>query len=351
MSMKKLFFLLLLLTLAPPGFAVNVSGLYEAEVTVPDQKSAHREAAVKTAMRTILIKITGDRFAPQRTSLAPVIQQAESYVQQYRYIKVTDENTGDDTEAGTELNLWIKFDESTLNTALRNLGVPVWGKERPTTLVWVAIQDEEGRHLIGLESDPDYIRILDERARRRGLVLIFPLMDLEDNANLRVSDVWGGFSRAIMEASKRYRADTILVGKVASSVPGIWEAHWTSYIGDRSSRWRSEGVLPDVVLDEGVDGHADLLASRFVGTTGSTETAQLSILVTNITTAGQYARVLKYLRSLSSVTDVQVEVVEPGSVRFAVTAHGGEPAIRQAIMLGRLMEPVSNTDNSYRLIP
>ncbi len=347
--MKILLFSLILLTLPLSVSANRVSGLYQATVAVDDQTAGHRQTAVRTAMRTVLIKITGDRFAPQRTSLAPVIEQSDSYVQQYRYIKSSDENITGNGEKGPGLKLDVKFDETTLNDALRRIGVPIWGKERPSTLVWVAVQDESGRHLISLEGDPDYIQTLDERARKRGIELIFPLMDLHDTANLRVSDVWGGFRAPVMEASTRYNADTVLVGRVTSYSSGIWEAQWTSYMDHETTSWSSEGVLPEVVLDEGIDGLADLLASRYVGSTGSMETVQLSILVNEVTTAEQYARLLKYLRSLSSVTDVYVERVEPGSIRFALTAHGGVTAVRQTIELGRLMEPVTGTDNSYRL--
>lgn len=350
--MKKLLFLLFLLPLTAPAYAYKITGLYEAEVDVQNQQAEDRGAAVRTAMRSVLIKLTGDRFAPQRTSLHPIIEKAEDYLQQYRYIRKSEDKTAGDETPAAGLKLRVKFDESTLNEALRNLGVSVWGKERPITLVWVAVQDESGRRLISLEQDPEYIRILDERARRRGIALIFPLMDLTDTSRLGVSDIWGGFREPVMDASRRYQADTILVGKVTSSSAEIWEAQWTSYIDGTTSSWTAEGGLREIVLDEGVDGQADLLASRFLGSDTSARTTTFSIEVNDITAAGQYARVLEYLHSLSSVTDVQVERVEPGYVRFAVTAHGGEFAIRQAIALGRLMEPVRDgSGNSYRLQP
>ncbi|MEX2524951.1 MAG: DUF2066 domain-containing protein [Gammaproteobacteria bacterium] len=330
-----------------------MTALYEADVDVENQLAEDRMAAVRTAMRAVLTKVTGDRFASQRTSLLPVIENAEDYLQQYRYTRDTGNNTGNgETPVTGGLTLRVKFDEATLNEALRNLGVPVWGKERPMTLVWVAVQDESGRRLISMEQDPEYIRILDQRARRRGIALIFPLMDLQDTSGLGVSDIWGGFRQPVMEASRRYQADAVLVGKVISSPSDIWEAQWTSYIDGTASSWTTEGSLRDMVMDEGVDGQADLLASRFLGSDTSDRTATISVEVNDITAAGQYARVLDYLRSLSSVTDVQVEQAEAGRVRFAVTAHGGQFAIRQAIALGRLMEPVQDVSgNSYRLLP
>jgi len=350
--MKKSFFLLLLWSLAIPVFAYQVSDLYEAEVAVQDQGTEEREAAVRTAMRAVLIKITGDRYASQRTSLLPIVENAGDYLQQYRYSRRSEDGTDGGQDPSSALKLRVKFDEATLNETLRDLGVPVWGKERPVTLVWVAVQDGSGRRLLSKERDPEYIHVLEERARTRGIELLFPLMDLEDASKIRVSDIWGGFREPVLEASRRYRPDSVLIGKIVASPAGIWEAQWTSFIEGTASSWTAEGGLPEMVLDEGVDGQADRLVSRFVRGDASDRAGTIAIEVNDITTAGEYAKALEYLRSLSSVTDVQVERVETGRVRFAITAHGGGHAIRQAIALGRLMEPLGDGNgNRYRLQP
>lgn len=337
-------------------YAIRVPGLYQAEVPVADQNAENRVQAVAAAMRMVLIRITGDRFAPERTSLQPVIEKADDYVQQYRYIQVPagaggGQNNGDGN-GGEELRLHVQFDETTLNNTLRDLGIPVWGRERPATLVWLAVQDENGRSLAGMEDRPDYIRELDKRAALRGVVLIYPLMDLEDTSRLHVSDIWGGFSRPVLEASSRYQADTVLVGKITSPVAGIWEAQWTVYLDGGTTSWTADGELPEIVLDEGVDGLANLLAARFVQSGGAIETSTVDLRVRNVHSAEQYARVLKYLRSLSSVTDVQVREATPGEVEFAVTAHGGEVALKQTITLGRIMSAEQDGGaNVYRLLP
>lgn len=250
------------------------------------------------------------------------------------------------------MHLHVRFDETTLNNTLRDLGIPVWGKERPSTLVWLAVQDQAGRRLVGMEEKPGYIRALDARAALRGVVLIYPLLDLEDTNNLRVSDIWGGFNTPILQASARYKADTVLVGKIYSPAPGIWEGQWTAYLQGDKTTWSTDGELPEIVLDEGVDGLANLLASRFVQSVGTQGTATVSIQVRGVNNAAQYARVLKYLRSLSPVTDVEVNQVEPGKVLFTVTTHGGKVALQQTITLGRIMEAVNDGGaNVYQLLP
>ena len=169
--------------LAPVVFAARVPGLYEAQVPVLNQEQSNRDAAVKSAMRIILVKLTGDRYAAARTAVAPLIVDAEKYMLQYRYIETPPDQTVTDKKI-VEMELWVRFDETALNTALRDLGIPVWGKERPSVLVWLAVEDENGRHLVSLDDKPEYVGILERKAGARGIVLVFPLLDLEDSSNL-----------------------------------------------------------------------------------------------------------------------------------------------------------------------
>jgi len=344
--------LLLLCLLPADAWAIRVPGLYAVEIPVTERTEGVAEENLATAFRLVLIKLTGDRQAAARTSLQPLMDEARSYLQQYRYRETTLDGA---TEAGAgpakEMRLWVKFDEENLNRALRALGVPVWGRERPSTLVWLAVADEAGRRLAGPENDPGYIKTMDQRARQRGIVLLHPLLDLDDSRVIRASDLWGGFREPIFNASSRYQADAILTGAIESPVPGIWEARWTAYIDDNAAAWTSESDIPEAVLDEGVDRLADILAAQFARTAGFTGVEQVRLSVSDVFDVDQYAGVLKYLQSLNSVSDVEVAHVENGRITCLLQVHGGDLAVSQAIELGRVLEPISADRRDYRLLP
>ena len=250
-----------------------------------------------------------------------------------------------------ETRLWVKFDENSLNGALRGLGVPVWGWERPSTLIWLAISDQEGRRLLGLEEGAEYIDVLEQRARQRGIALLHPLLDLDDTSMLRASDLWGGFREPVLNASSRYQADTILAITLDSPVPGIWEANWTMYLDGQMARWNSESDLVEAVLDEGIDNLADVLAAQYTPAVIVDGVNRVRLSVSDIFSVDQYARVLSYLGSLNSVSDVEVVQVESGRVIFMLQAHGGQLAVNQAIELGRILEPITSQGSDYRLLP
>ncbi|MEE8321888.1 MAG: DUF2066 domain-containing protein [Gammaproteobacteria bacterium] len=328
-----------------PVHAIEVSGLFEAEVPVTNQSAASRKQAVISALRIVLVKLTGDRNAPGRSALSPVMAQAESYMLQFRYR----ENT---SRSGPQaMNLWVQFDEDALNEILRNYGIPVWGKERPSILVWLASQGSAGRRLVNLEDNSGFLEILEKQAQSRGVALIFPLFDLQDSSYLKASDIWGGFREPVILASRRYHADVILTGSIKQVIPSVWEARWTVYIDGQPANWTTQGDLPDVVLDEGIDGLVDILANRYANAGGYVQENMVEISVSDIFNLDQYARALKYLESLNSVTGVYVKRAEPGKVTFQVRAHGGEVVVAQSIALGRILESISSgSRNSYRLL-
>jgi len=186
--------ILCLIALFSPGIssAANVSGLYEAEVPVIDQAAATREKGVATALRVVLVKVTGDRNVASRSAIVPLLEEAQRYVQQYRYRAVSPTTADGSVLPEESLELWVRFDAGTLDKRLRDLGVPIWGKQRPSTLVWLVVEDEGGRRLIGTDEESEYLSVLKERASVRGIPMLIPLLDLEDNARLKPSDVWGG---------------------------------------------------------------------------------------------------------------------------------------------------------------
>ena len=318
--------------------AVTVTDLYEAEVPIENAQPESRGPAIRTALGMVLIKLTGDRNAPGDPALLPVLKKAESYMLEFKL-------------NGDGLRLWVRFDEETLTKDLRGLGIAVWGKERPSTLLWLVINSESGRRILGRDGDPEILSVIDGRSRMRGIDLTYPLLDLEDDARLRPVDIQAGFLQPILAASSRYPVDAILSGSVGSAGPDIWEGNWIGIINGESKAWQTEGVLPDMVIEEGIDDMADFLASKFIHN-AVLEQSNVMSTVTGVNTVDQYAGVLKYLESLSSVNSVEVSNVAAGEITFMLQAHGGCLALSQAITLGRRLEPVDGNDCSrYRLLP
>ncbi len=327
--------------------------MYEAETLVVDQSAESRKAATRVCLRMVLVKLTGERNALEKIALTPLLNQSEKFVRQYRYKEIQIGTSGPDATPATELRLSVKFDEETLNKSLRESGIPVWGRERPSILLWVVIERANRRLFASLEETPELLELLYKRSEQRGISIIFPLMDLEDDAQIQPSDVWGEFKEPVMAASARYNADIILTASIMSPAEGIWEGRWTTYRGDKAyNEWVTEADLLEVALEEGMDGAADMLAAEFARASVYTRLGDVEMVIGDVNSVDQYAQVINYLKSLSSISEIHVTEVQAGKMKLALTVHGGELAVVQAVSLGRVLEPVENIGvNYYRLIP
>jgi hypothetical protein len=349
---RALLVLVLLTCIVPVVHAVRVPGLYEAEVAVPDQSNGARVQGVLNALRAVIIKLTGDRGAPEKAEVALILRAAERYLQQYRYQEFESATGKPGAPVPGELRLWAQFSQTALDRDLRGAGLSIWGAERPATLAWLALGDDRGWRWAGGEGNDDRLQALaDVRARARGLGLIFPLHDLDDDARLGAEAVAATDITAIGQASTRYHPDSVLAVALDSPAPGSWRAHWTLLLGSETEQWGSEGQQLDELLHGGIDVLADHLARRFAAAGAGADQSGVTLNIVAVNSATGYARALHYLQSLNSVTLVQVTEVAGDNVTFELSAYGGADAVHQAITLGRVLEPTLGPGHTYRLVP
>lgn len=337
-----------------PVHAIRVPGLYAAEVIVVNQSPENRTAAIRACLSRVLVKLTGERDVSRIAELQPILEGAGQFVQQYRYREIRAESV---VTSGQDLpvqwRLAVKFDEENLNKSLRESGIPVWGWERPSILIWLALEQSNQRAFVEAEQVPELFEIMYRLADRRGVSILFPLQDLDDARRLQPGDVWLGFREQIMAASGRYNTDVILTASVGSPAPGIWEGRWTSFGADGLvHEWATETDLLEAALEEGFNSFVDILAAEFARTGSNTLLGDIEITVSDVNSVEQYARLVNYLDSLSSISEVHVKEVGTGEVTLALTAHGGEQAVVRTIGLGRTLQPVEGPEGHYyRLVP
>lgn len=350
MSRAPALLLVSLLCIAPAGHAVRVPGLYEAEVVVPDQSNSARVQGVINALRVVIVKLTGDRAAPERADVALILRGAERYLVQYRYQESERPVPGADTPA-RELRLWAQFGQEALERDLRGAGVAIWGAERPSTLAWVAVGDGSAWHWAGGDGPGTVQAAIEARARTRGLGVIFPLLDLDEAARISPTAVAAGELDTVAAASTRYRPDSVLTAAFDPVETGAWRGRWTLLVGSETEQWSGEAAQLDELLRDGIDRLADQLARRYASAGAGAEESGVTLEVTGVESATGYARALRYLESLNSVTGVRVSEVEGDRVTFVLSAYGGRDAVYQAIALGRVLEPASGPGDTFRLVP
>jgi hypothetical protein len=342
----KFFALALFLASVSVAHGAIVQGLYEAEKVVSSQSKSARVEAMKSALTEVLAKVTGRPDINTVPDVATALDKARNYVQQYRYHKIP-ENSYLNTEAaaGSQI-IWIRFDERAINKLLQKNNLPVWGRTRPATLVWLAVQQDGARYMIGGNS-PEEIRFaLENEAQRRGIALVLPMLDAEDQNKLSFLDVWNNNQESVFLASQRYDADAILVGRMNLTAGDQWQGRWILYEGGQGLSWNTQGNVANQLLDSGVLGTLEILGSRYAQVYDDSKPGEVNIAVTNIKSLDQYARVSGYLTSLEQVTGIYPTHVDNNSVSFRLNIRGNSKGLIKTIELGNVLAAVSSPSQS-----
>ena len=314
--------------------AAEVRGLYEEEVPVMTQGRQERFSVLQTALRNIMIRVSGRSDIDHVPGMDLQLKQASRYVQQYRYRSRSEPVIEPVSGEKTSKILWIRFNEKAVNQLLHSQQLPVWGKTRPAVLVWLVVDDRKQRQLIGNDSRHEVRQIFADKARLRGVPLRFPLLDLTDRSNISISDIWANFEDSILTASRRYQAEAVLVGRVYKEYSGAWRARWSLYKQGRRQDWESDHELLEGTVAHGVNQSSDFLAVHFAQVQQEGEQGQVLIKVDAVKGLADYNKVRAYLDSLTTVTRIQPYQVSSNDVTFLLTTRSGRLAVEQAISLG-----------------
>lgn len=334
---------LLLFALTPGLRAAEAQRLYEATVPVAGQTAEERQAVLGEALRAVAVKVTGQRGVAGDPALAGMLEAAETHVQQYRY-----ESAGEGVEPA--LRLWVRFNPAGVEAALRAAGLPVWGRERPLTLMWVVVDDGRNRLLVSESEPPAAAAAINDQARSRALPMLLPLLDLEDRSAVSASDVWGRFQEVILAGSGRYGADAVVAGRAYRTREGAWRGDWSLFAGGAAAAtWDSRGETLAAVLAAAVDRTADTLAGQVVpalaggaGVSAPAEGAQpggLRMTVIGLEAYEDYGRLLRTLESLPVVKSVQVAGAGPDRLELRLELLGTRMDLERAVSLERMLVP------------
>jgi hypothetical protein len=304
------------LCLGEAAAALTRAEMYQAIAPVADRSEAAQTAAFQNAMKTVLIRVTGRRNADEDPALSSLVSNARRYVQQYR--------------GAADSQLWVAFDGPAIERWLTQNGQPLWGNERPTTLVLVAVQSgAQTGSVIATEDSSDLKSAIDGAAALRGLPLVWPSSGELQKFHIDFAAVNSGSPSTFVEIARRMGSDGVLIGR-ASGASANANVRWTHLFQDRSSEY--SGTL------EGVNRAADLYAGMFAASGGL---VPVDIEVSGLNDFKDYAWVESHLESLSFIARVSVESLSGDTVRFRLSTRGGLDSLQRALSLNGRLQPLA----------
>jgi hypothetical protein len=309
-------FVVAALCLGPAAFALTRAELYQASAPETDRSEAAQTAAFQAAMKIVLVRVTGRPSAEDDAALAPLVSNARRYVQQYR--------------AAPDGQLWVSFDGPAIERWLTQNGQPLWGHERPTTFVWLAVQTgAQSGSVVTADDTSELKTAIDAAANQRGLPLLWPSGADAQRNHVDYAAINGGSAAVLADIARRLGGEGVLIGR-ANGNTATANVRWTHVFQDHNSDYA--GAL------EGVNRTADLYAGLFAA---SGNLAPIDIEVTGVADLREYAAVQGYLESLTFISHVSVSALAGDTVRFRLATRGGADSLQRTLSLNGRLQPLA----------
>jgi uncharacterized protein len=285
-------------TIAP---AATLENLYETAQPI----TSSQDAAIVEALKTVVIRVSGQRDSPAR--LGSALGNPRQYVQRFG---VTQDNV-----------LEVGFDDISIDRMLTDAGLPIWGRERPATLIVLSLEETGGDWASSEATPLDKDRI-SRVANERGVPLQWGALDAQDRNMLSMASD----ESALLPIATRNNAHAVLVGRGRRD-----SMQWTLATVD--------GVVRTTgTLEDGVHLAADTFAKVFAST--GTSLTHVVIDIAGIANLDAYASTLNYLEGMTSVRGIAVQSVTGDTLQFRLAIRGSAETLQRAIALDRRLVPM-----------
>ncbi|WP_157678368.1 DUF2066 domain-containing protein [Oleiphilus messinensis] len=316
---------------APAAQAVVVSELYEATIPVSGKAAAVENEAFALALSQVLVKVSGDPEVLQHPDIKTQSSDPKKLIAQFGYRAGVD--------AANPFNLRVVFIKPSIDKMLKASGFPLWGGNRPSVLVWIAREESGQREVVGNASQQGFVEGLQLAAARRGVPAYIPVMDLQDETAVTVSDVWGLFVDPVVEASSRYNADAVVLVKTYGNSGG-WSGRWMMDLKGQqfsgSFRVSSPLEVSQLVIDE----IATVLAKQYAVHDALVDgEGRIELEISGVEQFRDYVGAYQYLEALAPVQSLDILRVHDGAIQVSVWVAGNEARLRQYIELDRKLVP------------
>lgn len=297
--------------------AAQISQLDETLVQVESRSAGERKKAISAGLKNIVLKNSGAQASLTHPNIQAKIKNPASLLRQYGY-----------QEIEGKLFLKVNFDHQQIIKLLRDAQLPVWGKQRPLTLMWLVEENGEGRQIINDASLLESRTQFQLASENSGVPLMFPVMDLDDNMKVAVSDIRGMFVDQVANASQRYQADYFVMASLDTR--GGEEVKYQFSLYPKGS---GQSLLAPLTMKRGIAGDTRLAVIDIISAVSDYYVSQYAIAdsgidldsyVTfiDITEMKQLVEIEKYLKQLSAVKSVQLTQLHGTSVKFKLDLFG-----------------------------
>ncbi|WP_440904123.1 DUF2066 domain-containing protein [Catenovulum sp. SX2] len=332
-------------------FAIEVNGLYLGKIAVDGQSYQDRSKAYDEALAQVLIRVTGNQAVLSQPNIRRALKQPTEYLIQYSFV-----------EEEQQLYLQANFNEKLINQLVKDAGINLWGARRPLTLWWIALEEDGTRRIVA-DSDKQVTQAIKQQTKLRGVPSLMPIMDIEDQMNVSITDVWGRFAQALEAANERYQPEASVIARVyrqSTQAKSVLTQDWIVQITlvDNLRKFNAEFIVAELeqVWPTMVNWVSDTLAQQYAIKAQQYSSSNLHITISNVENTGQAVAIQKFLTTISAVDTALIKKIDQAGVEYQLQLIGEAIDVLEALALDNRVEKIvpifadadNKIDNLYR---
>lgn len=322
----------LLLSGYSSAYANEIEHLNIGRVQIEDQRSSAQKQAGRRAFEQVLIKLSGNPNVLKQQVLRKSADNFEQFLISSSFLTINN-----------ELVYQATFNQDKLIDLLQFSQQAVWGNRRPSTVFWLAYKDINTQQstIINQVSDSTWVQDIETYAFQRGLEIMIPLGDLDDELAVNEYDVMGLFAPTIARYSSRYAVDYTLVARIELGFDEVeskeaFIAHWVVVGNDDIYESKSAGSTADLALQKMMFDYAGLLASRYaISSEALNENKQFALTIDGIESLAIYAELIEALNNVTVINDIMLRKQNGAISEFEIDAMADVSILRRILKLDR----------------
>lgn len=321
------------------SFAVQVHGLYDAELPVTSQGVDDRDQVIEQGFLQVLVKLSGDPLIQKNYAVKQELNRANYYVQDFTYSAPT--------TASSQYFIKIRFDKNALNQLMYKAGVPYWGDMRPLILVFMTTAQQSSPEMIGDDSKDPVLDDFKLTAKRYALPIIFPILDTADLRLISADDIQQIALSPLKAAAARYAPAALLIGNI-SSTPHGYQGNWTLVMDDDRWQYPVEAKTPEEIVQMVLNQVSQTLANRYVAKTDAPPSVWVRLIIDDVKKEKDFKLLMQYLNESGCVKQMQLSQVKGEVVELRIELnsnldHFMQTALEDEHLVFKDQDKYSNT--------
>jgi uncharacterized protein len=322
---------------------------YDVTLDTATQSETERNQAIRNGLAELFIRVSGARSVLQAPAIRQELASPTRYLLQYGYIAIPQA----EQDAEHRNRLQLRYDVNAVLSALQRNGLSIWAQQRPAALMWWGAETSAGRVISNAETAADSSKTFNKHAQRRGITLLFPLLDLEDTNAVNPLDLWGLASEPLLAASHRYATDVVVMGRMIQRPDTQWDAKWQISVNGEEKKGEIQAQSQEQIIANVVDALADMMGQQFAVTMQRNAGEGFIIAFEHVNDFSTYAAIDTYLHSIIAVKDATLKTINGQRVEYNIRLNTDIEQFQRIIQGDNKLQllPANTPNNTPEISP